>query len=138
MLTVLVALGTAGSAVAESMSVNAVVQVMPLEVVLDLSTAQARIGETVRARATVTNAGPTKASAVTVELRLDSTALGVRGSLVGTISRLQPGRIASVTWSLCPTRAGNYLVLARASVGGASIESEARLLTVAGQQKRGC
>jgi hypothetical protein len=138
LLAVLVAIGTAGSAVAESTSINAAVQVMPLEIRLDLSTAQARIGETVRAKATVTNVGPSKVSAITVELRLDATAVVVRGTLVGTISKLQPGKSASLSWSLCPTRAGNDLILARASLGGASIESEARLLTVAGQQKRGC
>lgn len=137
-LAMLVALPTAGSTNAESASIDASVRVVPLEITLELSTLEARVGDSVRAQATITNAGPSRVSNVIVELRLDLSALSVKGSLTTVISRLQPGHATSVTWNLCPTRATNSLILARASVEGASVESQARLLTVTGQRKRGC
>jgi subtilase family serine protease len=128
----------AGSINAESASISASVRVVPLEITLDLSTTDARVGDAVKARATITNAGPTRLSNVTAELHVDASAVSVRGSLVTTISRLQPGRAVTVSWTLCPTMTGNVLVLARASVDGASVDSDARLLTVTGQRRGGC
>jgi uncharacterized repeat protein (TIGR01451 family) len=138
LLAMLVATATAASANAESASIEASVRVIPLEITLELSALEARVGDAVRARATVTNAGPVRVSNVTVELRLDPSALSVKGSLSTVITRLQPGNATSITWTLCPTRAANNLLLARASVGGASVESQTRLLIVTGQRKRGC
>ena len=137
-LGVILAAATAGSVNAESASIAAAVTVVPLEITLDLSTLDAKVGETVRVRATISNAGPARLANVLVELRVDTSGLGVRGGLLATIARLQPGTAAVVTWNVCPSRTGNYLVLARASIGDASIESETRLLTVAGQRRRGC
>jgi uncharacterized membrane protein len=137
-LAVVLAAAMAGSINAESTSISASVGVVPLEIALDLSTLDARVGDAVRVRATVLNAGPNRVSNVTVELRVDTSGLSVRGGLNTTIARIQSGHAASVSWTLCPTRTGNYLVLARATVDGASVESEARLLTIAGQRKRGC
>jgi subtilase family serine protease len=141
-LALILAATTAGSINAESTSISASVgasvNVLPLEIALDLSSLNARVGDPVRVRATVTNAGPTRVSNVAVELRVDTSGLSVRGALTATIPRLQPGHATSVYWNLCPIRTGNYLVLARATLGGASIESEARLLTIEGQRKRGC
>jgi subtilase family serine protease len=111
---------------------------MPLEISLELSTMDARVGDAVKARATITNAGQTRISNVTAELHVDISVVDVRGGLVATISRLQPGRTATVSWTLCASATGNFLVLARATVDGASVESEARLLTVEGQRRRGC
>jgi hypothetical protein len=135
-LAMVVAMASAGSTNAES--IDASVRVMPLEITLELSMLEARVGDSVRALATITNAGPTRVSNVTVELRLDASALSAKGTLTTVISRIQPGHATSVTWNLCPTRATNSLILARATVGGASVESQARLLTVTGQRKRGC
>jgi subtilase family serine protease len=137
-VAVVLAVATAGSINAESASISASVRVVPLVITLDLSTMEARVGDAVKARATITNAGQTRVSNVTAELHLDASAVNVRGSLVVTIARLQPGHAASVSWTLCPTVTGNFIVLARATVDGASVESEARLLTVAGQRRRGC
>jgi len=137
-LAVALALATASAINAESGSISASVQVMPLEIVLDLSDSDALVGESVRARATVTNAGSTRVSDVTVELRVDSSRVIVRGGLTTTISKLKPGQGASMSWWLCGTEAGNYFVLARATLDGASVESEARLLTISGQRRRGC
>lgn len=137
-LAVVLATATAGAINAESASIDASVRVMPVVILLDLSAMTARIGDPVRARATVTNIGAVRLSTVAVELRVDASAVSVKGSLVATISKLMPGHAASLTWSLCPTRAGNNLVLARATVSGASIESQARVLAVTGQAKRAC
>ena len=135
---VILAAATAGAVNAESSSIAASVRVQPLEITLDLSSATARVGDTVRAGATVTNVGPTRVSNVTIELRLDATGLGVRGGLTTLIARLQPGRSTTVSWNLCARQAGSYLILARATIDGVAVESEARLLTVSGQRKRGC
>lgn len=138
LLAMVVAAATAGSINAEATSITASVSVIPIAIALDLSTLNARVGEAVRVRATITNAGPTLVTNVTVELRVNTSGLRVRGGPTATISRLQPGRSAAVTWTVCPIQGGSYLVLARASVGEALIESDARLLTVAGQRKRRC
>jgi uncharacterized membrane protein len=138
LVAVVLAVATAGSLNAESASINASVRVVPLEITLELSTVDARVGDAVKARATIRNAGPIRISNVTAELRVDTSAISVRGSLVAAIARLQPGHAAAVSWTLCPTLAGNYLVLARATVDGASAESEARVLTVGEQRRRGC
>jgi hypothetical protein len=137
-LAVALACAMAGSINAESASISASVNVLPLEITLDLGAQEARVGDAVRVHATITNAGPFRVSNVTVELRVDTSGLGVKGGLSTTISRLQPGHGTSVSWTVCPSRTGNYLVLARATLGGASIESETRLLIVSGQRKRGC
>jgi subtilase family serine protease len=137
-LAVVLAVATAGSTNAESASIEATVRVMPLAISLDLSTSQARVGDSVRARATVTNLGSVRVSNVVIELRVDAAAVSVRGALASTIPRIQPGHAASISWNLCATRTGNVLILARATVDGASIESPARLLTISGQRNRGC
>jgi hypothetical protein len=138
LVAVALAVATAGSINAESASIDASVRVVPLEISLELSTMAARVGDAVKARATIRNAGPIRISNVTAELRVDTSAISVRGSLVATIARLQPGHAAAVSWTLCPTLTGNYLVLARATVDGASAESAARVLTVGEQRRRGC
>ena len=138
LVAVILAVATAGSTNAESASIAASVRVVPLEITLELSSMTAKVGDTVKARATITNAGPTRISNVTAELRVDASAVTVRGSLVVTIARLQPGHATTVSWTLCPTAAGNVLILARAAMDGTSVESDARLLTVAGVRRRGC
>jgi uncharacterized membrane protein len=137
-VAIVLALATAGSTSAESASISVSFRVVPLEISLELSTLTATVGDPVKARATIRNAGPSRISNVTAELRLNTSSLSVRGSLFATIARLQPGHVATVSWTLCATATGNLLVLARATVDGAAVESEARLLTIAGQRRRGC
>ncbi len=137
-LAVLLATATAGSISAESASINAAVRVMPLAISLELSTSEAKVGDAVRARATITNLGPTRVSKVSIEVRVNASGVRVKEPLVASIGQLQPGKSGSVSWSLCAVGPGGYLVLARATLGGASVESEARLLTIAGQSKRAC
>ena len=138
LLAVLLAVTTAGSVSAESATINASVRVLPLEITLELSMLEARVGDAVKARATITNVGTARVANVIAELRVDTSVVAVRGGLTATIARLQPGKSAAVSWTLCPTAAGNVLVLALASVDGASVESDTRLLVVSGQRRRGC
>jgi hypothetical protein len=141
-IAVALALATAGSSNAESTSMSASVagsvQVLGLEIDLVLSTSTARVGDKVRALATVANVGPARISNITVELRVDAAGLRVKGATTTTIARLLAGRTLTSTWTLCPLEPGNYLVLARATVDGASVESAARLLTVSPGQRKGC
>ena len=129
---------TAGSINAESASINATVQVLAINVELTLSSGDARVGDRLRATATVINAGATRLSGIAVELRIDAAGLRVQGSTASTIARLQPGRSASAVWTVCAVQPGNYVLLARGTVNGVSIDSPARLLTVAGERRRGC
>jgi uncharacterized repeat protein (TIGR01451 family) len=138
LVAVVLAVTTAGATSAESASIAASVRVVPLEITLELSTMNARIGDAIKARVTIRNAGPTRVSNVTAELRVDASAVKVRGSLIATIARLQPGHATTVSWTLCPAAVGNILILARATLGGTSVESAARLLTVTGSGRRGC
>jgi uncharacterized repeat protein (TIGR01451 family) len=127
----------AGSADAESASIDASVQVAAFSVQLTLSASTARVGDTVRAEATVTNLGKTRITGLVVELRVDSAGIRLKSSS-STIGKLQPGRAATVSWSLCAGQQGNYLILARATSGGVSVDSTARLLSVSGTRRSGC
>jgi hypothetical protein len=137
-LAALLALLTAGSLQAESSaSISASVQVAAIDVELALSAASARVGDKVRADAKVSNVGSTRVADVVVEVRVDTAGLGVKGGKT-TISRLAAGRSTTVSWTLCALQPGNYVVQARAVVAGVAVDSEARLLTVAGIRRKGC
>lgn len=127
-----------GSSNAESTSINASVRIASVEVTLSLSTLAARVGDTVRAQVAVTNLGSTLLSTVTVELRGDSPGLSVRGAVTATVSRLKAGHTTTLTWKLCALQEGNYVVLARATADGASVDSTARVVSIAGRRIRGC
>jgi uncharacterized repeat protein (TIGR01451 family) len=110
-------------------TVTARLDVSPLVIRLELDAATARVGESVRARVRVTNAGPATVRDVDVSLRLDATAFVVRGARQ-TLSQLQSGRTATVGVTLCGRLPGTYLVLAQATLDGVTIESPASLLTI--------
>lgn len=139
-MAVLLAATTAGATTAESASITASVQVasVVISVQLLLSAGTARVGDTVKATALVANLGTARASKVLVSLRVDSAGIRVKGTDPVTISGLQPGHPKSVTWSVCALQAGNYLLLARVTVDGASVDSPAVLLSVTGQRKKAC
>jgi CARDB protein len=118
--------------------VGVTVGVSPLGVTLNLSPEQTTVGRAVRAKASVTNLGPTTITEVSVALRVDRTGLVVSGPASSTIDRLRPGQTASVTWSICGQVAGQYIVLARASHGGVDVESLARLLRITDGGRRVC
>lgn len=139
-LAMLLATTTAASATAESASISASVQVASVVVAaeLSISASSVRVGDTVKATATVANLGTGRASRVSVTLRVDGAGLRIRGSDTVAISQLQPGNPKSVAWSVCALQAGNYVLLARVTVDGVSVDSPAVLLAVTGQRKKAC
>jgi len=139
LLAVLLALVTAGSLEAESSaSIEATVQVAAIDVQLALSASSARVGDKLRADATVTNLGSSRLATIEVELRVDTAGLGIKGNGKTTVSKLAAGRSATVSWSICALQPGNYVVQARAVVAGVAVDSQARLLAVTGVRRKGC
>ena len=111
---------------------------LAISVELDLSAAEARVADKVRATTNVTNGGAARLSGITVELRVDAAGLRIQGASTTIITRLQPGRTSDSTWTICALQPGNYLVLATATLAGVSIDSLARLLSISGERRRGC
>jgi hypothetical protein len=140
LLAVLLAGATAGAANAESASITASVTVasVAVSVSLTVSNTSIRVGDTLKASATVSNSGTARAPKVIVALRVDATGLRIKGSDTLTITNLQPGHPKSASWSLCALQPGNYLVLARVTVDGVATDSPAVLLSVTGQRKKAC
>ncbi|HET9851792.1 MAG TPA: CARDB domain-containing protein, partial [Candidatus Limnocylindrales bacterium] len=139
LLAVLLALVTAGSLQAESSaSIEATVQVAALDVHLALSASSARVGDKIRADAKVTNLGSARLATIVIELRVDTTGLGIKGNGNTTVTKLGPGRSATVSWSICALQPGNYVIQARALVAGVAVDSQARLLAVTGVRRKGC
>lgn len=113
-------------------SVAASVVVDPLAVELTLSRDAVQVGQTVRARASVTNLGSSSLERVALELRLEPSGLLVRGGTTRTVGTLRPGKSAGSSWSVCPQQPGRYLLLAHATAPPFAADSAARLLAVAG------
>jgi hypothetical protein len=136
LMALLLATATAGSVNAESASITASVQVasVVVSVSLTVSSGSIRVGDSARAVATVSNSGTARAAKVLVSLRVDTAGLRIKGTDPVTISGLQPGHPKSATWSVCGLQAGNYVLLARVTVDGASVDSPAVLLSVTGQR----
>ena len=138
-LAVLLALVTAGSLEAESSaSIEATVQVTSIDLQLALSASSARVGDKLRADATVTNLGSSRLASIDIELRVDTAGLGIKGNGKTTVSKLAAGRSATVSWSICALQPGSYVVQARALVAGVAVDSQARLLAVTGVRRKGC
>jgi uncharacterized membrane protein len=137
-LAPLLVVALAGSTSAASGTIDASVRIAPLEVSLTLSALQARVGDSLRARAVVQNLGSTPVSNVVVELRVDSLGLSVRGSAVVIIPRIQARHSATASWTVCALQEGNFVVLARATGDGASVDSLARVVSIVGRRNRGC
>jgi hypothetical protein len=64
--------------------------------------------------------------------------VSLKGPATAAVPKLQPGQSATVTWNLCALRPGQYVLLARATAGGVATDSAARVLTIAGQRRKGC
>jgi hypothetical protein len=139
-MALLLATATAGSVNAESASITASVQVasVVVSVSLTVSSGSIRVGDSVKAVATVLNSGTARASSVLVSLRVDAAGLRVKGTNPVTINGLQPGHPKAASWSVCGLQPGNYVLLARVTVDGASVDSPAVLLSVSGQRKKAC
>ncbi len=113
------------------------VRVSPLTLLLELSTANATVGQTLQAQATVSNVGSSAIRDIQVELRVDPDGLRVNKGIVD-LAKIRAGNSAVVSWAVCARVAGAYVLLARATAGGASIESPARVMTIAPGGRRSC
>ena len=114
---------------ASGTGVAARVRSSPIEVSLTLSAAAANVGDRVQVQATVSNLTRSTIASVVVELRVDIEGLRIRSSNSQTVS-VQAGKDVSVRWQACGAAAGSYVVVARATIGGAHVDSQARLLTI--------
>jgi uncharacterized membrane protein len=123
---------------AQDVSLKTVVRASPLRIALDISAASVPVGKTFQVKAAVTNDGADPARDIRVELRLDPEGLSVHKGSVRTISQVKGGKSASVSWSVCATVSGSYVLLAQADDDGATIESTARILSVTGTGRRAC
>lgn len=110
-------------------AVTARLGVSPLLLQLELDATTVRVGESVKGRVRVSNAGPITVREIAVSVRVDAAALAVKGGRA-TISQLQPGKTSTVASTLCGRAPGSYLVLAQATLDGVTIESPAVLLTI--------
>jgi hypothetical protein len=119
-------------------SVQARVEISPLVVELSLSVDHARVGERVQARATVANLGDVDLQRVTVALRVDHDGIVLQNREQQTLPKLMSNKSGSVMWSLCGRQAGTYVVLASATLGDVSVDSEALLLTITAGRGRPC
>ena len=119
---------------AGSGSVTGHVRASPLTITLTTSANATPTGGTIKAEARLSNLGTTTLRSISVELRADRTGLSIKGAVV-TIAQLKPGKVATVSWSVCGASAGSYVLLARATEAGGSVDSGARLLSVVPSRK---
>ncbi len=54
------------------------------------------------------------------------------------MAQIKAGKNAVVSWSVCGRLPGTYVLLARVTLDGASIDSPARLLTITPGGKKPC
>lgn len=110
----------------------------PIAITLQLSPSIAKVGQTVKARATITNLGAVTLLNIAVRLRIDPTGIAIGGSAGQAVAALAPGRRATVSWSLCGREPGSYLALVEASVDGVVVVSSARLLQIVLARNASC
>lgn len=118
-------------------AVSGVVRANPLVVTLELSTTTAAVGQAIQARATVSNLGPTTIRGIRVELRVDPSGLRLVKAAID-LAQLKAGKSSTVTWAVCGRVVGSYVLLARATAGGASIDSQAQVLTISSGGRKTC
>lgn len=122
---------------ADSGAVEARVVVSPLGVGLELRAGSVRVGETVRADARIDNLSSATLAGIVVVLRADPNGLSIKAPTVA-IGQLRPGKSKSVAWTICGAIPGSYVLLARVSLAGQSIDSPARVLTVLPGGRKAC
>jgi hypothetical protein len=134
---VLVLLTAPAALASDEASLAGRVQVSPIVVSLGLSATTALTGQTVKAQATASNVGAATIRPIVIELRVDPAGVQAsKGPL--QISQLKAGKSSTVSWSVCGQVPGSYVVLARATFDGVSIDSGAVLLTVAAGGRKAC
>ena len=133
-----VLLGTAPAAsAAGGGSIGGHVRPFQLLVSLDMSATRAQIGQVVQAHASVSNPGKTVVKKVTVELRFDPVGLRVPKALT-VVAQIKAGSSATTSWSVCGRVVGVYVLLARVTLDGTSVDSAARVLTITSGGKKAC
>lgn len=110
-LLLAIALVTGGARAGDQGTVAGWVYVNPLELELSFSAGQVKAGQAARARSMVTNRGSADLANVVVTLRVDPTGLTIAGSTRRTIALLEGGATAEVTWRICGTQPGSYVLL---------------------------
>jgi CARDB protein len=118
-------------------SVRGRVFASPLFVTLSLSPGSAQVGQPIKAEATVSNLGKQAISSIRLELRADRAGLAIRDA-IAEVNNLKAGKSATVTWSVCGRTVGSYVLLVRATAGGVSIDSPARVLAIVAGGKKSC
>jgi hypothetical protein len=113
------------------------VRANPLVISLSLSKSTIKVGQTVQAKASVTNLGKVTLTTIDVELRVDPRAARLAPAHQ-SIARLKAGQSSMAMWSLCGGTPGTYVVLARATSAGSSVDSPAMLLTITAGSKKSC
>jgi hypothetical protein len=129
-LCAVLAVGAAPNAQgAASGGVEGRVLVNPLSVVLRGPPDPVRAGRDFRLRAEVTNAGSTTFSNVPVTL-VAPAALTLREPATQTIPRIRQSDTRRAHWNACTTTVGNYVLVARVTVGPFTAESAAQVVQV--------
>ena len=123
---------------ASSGSVRGAVRIVPITVALALDPPSAAVGAPVKARATVTNVAASGTASFTLELRIPATGVLIKGGGVAGAIVLKAGKSTTVTWNVCGSAVGSYVLLARAAVVGTHVDSPARLLTVTANPRGRC
>jgi hypothetical protein len=107
----------------------------PLDVRLTLATSQTQVGTRFAAGATVRNIGARSLANVTLALRADP-AVVVTPSAPWALGTLAGGATTAGAWILCGSSPGNYVIVARATGGGFTGDSSARVVSVAAGRGR--
>jgi hypothetical protein len=123
---------------ARSETVTGTVVVHPLTITLRTNTAGVRLGEGVDAAATVTNHGSLPVTQVRVVLHAAPGVL-ISGGGERLVDAIPANSERKVTWRMCLTQAGNYVLLASARPAGFGVvESEAVLLETRPDRVKPC
>jgi len=139
-LALAVALAAPGATIGgggSSAAIDGSVRVSPLLVTLVLSASTAKLGETVKAEARVTNLGTSTLKGIGLELRADRVGLAIHRPFAD-VSQLKPGKSTAVSWTVCSRSAGSYVLLVRASIGGLAMDSPAQLLQILPSSRKTC
>jgi hypothetical protein len=86
-----------------------------LLVELTVTPSQTSTGKTVKARATLTNAGAQPLDDVSATLHFDPSGLVIEGPPTLVVGRLDAQRSTTVTWNVCGDETGQYVLLAQGS-----------------------
>ena len=105
---------------------------------LQVPSSQIRVGEEVMVSAEVANGSGEALRSARLILHVDEVGLHVQGGSVRVVGRIASGSSASVTWSVCAKRPGNYLLLSTvdsAGPGGRATVAESQTVMLSVNQE---